>query len=389
MASISLAWAANSPLDNTVAYEVWGANGTSVAFASCALLWRGDALSWTDTGLPNGQARTYYLVAVNAIGQSAVPEGPLNETAAAASSTYVQNLGGAPSVQEGTHASRPAAGNAGAIYVETDTGLIFRDTGSAWSQIGGGSLPTIGSGDILGNAGSGSAAAADTTLTALLDRVYGATVGQLIVRGSSAWQALAAGTSGYALVSNGAGAVPSYQAVGGTGGGALILLEQHTASGSASLNFTTAITSSYDDYVIEFVNVLPATNNNNLLARVSTNGGSTWDSSNTYQWTWFYTYHNGSTGTGGNSLDTSMNFGGNQQNNLFGFNGTVKLYDPLNASLYKQIMLDTGYDNTSGGIIRMFGTAAYLSATAVNAIQFFYSSGNIASGTIRIYGVAH
>ena len=34
--------------------------------------------------------------------------------------------------------------------------------------------------------------------------------------------------------------------------GALVLLEQHTASGSAELDFTTGITSTYDTYVFEF-----------------------------------------------------------------------------------------------------------------------------------------
>lgn len=51
-------------------------------------------------------------------------------------SGVVQNLGGAPSVQEGTHAARPAAGNAGAIYIETDTNTLFRDNGTSWVAIG-------------------------------------------------------------------------------------------------------------------------------------------------------------------------------------------------------------------------------------------------------------
>lgn len=136
MASITLDWNANPSTDNVTGYEVYGANGTGVAFGSCALLATVNALTWTETGLANGQARTYYLKAVNALGVSATPEGPLNITAAAASSTYVQNAGGTPSVQEGTHASRPAAGTAGRIYIETDTASIFRDNGASWDQIG-------------------------------------------------------------------------------------------------------------------------------------------------------------------------------------------------------------------------------------------------------------
>jgi len=56
----------------------------------------------------------------------------------AASSSFVHNLGGAPSVQAGAHASRPAAGTSGALYIETDTQTIWRDNGSGWDGIGSG-----------------------------------------------------------------------------------------------------------------------------------------------------------------------------------------------------------------------------------------------------------
>jgi hypothetical protein len=54
----------------------------------------------------------------------------------AAGTGGVSNAGGAPSIQEGTLAGRPAAGTAGALYVTTDTNMIFRDTGAAWTEIG-------------------------------------------------------------------------------------------------------------------------------------------------------------------------------------------------------------------------------------------------------------
>lgn len=38
----------------------------------------------------------------------------------------------ATALSRGTHAARPAAGNAGRLYYETDTGLVYRDNGSSW-----------------------------------------------------------------------------------------------------------------------------------------------------------------------------------------------------------------------------------------------------------------
>ena len=48
----------------------------------------------------------------------------------------VYNAGGTPSMQTGTLAARPAAGTAGRLYITTDTNMIYRDTGSAWTQVG-------------------------------------------------------------------------------------------------------------------------------------------------------------------------------------------------------------------------------------------------------------
>ncbi|WP_413612353.1 tail fiber domain-containing protein [Bdellovibrio sp. HCB-110] len=52
----------------------------------------------------------------------------------------IQNLGGTPSVQTGTLATRPAFGTAGQIYIASDNNTIYRDTGTAWVAIGDGAV---------------------------------------------------------------------------------------------------------------------------------------------------------------------------------------------------------------------------------------------------------
>jgi hypothetical protein len=65
---------------------------------------------------------------------------------------------------EGTHAGRPAAGSAGRLYRETDTGQLLHDTGTVWEGIptvlGGGvgarmSWGTVSSAGAIEQAGSG------------------------------------------------------------------------------------------------------------------------------------------------------------------------------------------------------------------------------------------
>jgi hypothetical protein len=67
-------------------------------------------------------------------------------------------------------------------------------------------------------------------------------------------------------------AVPS----GAVEGGNMVLLSTQTASASASISFTTGITSTYKEYMFIFNNIHPATDNAHFQFK-STDGGSTYD----------------------------------------------------------------------------------------------------------------
>ena len=174
----------------------------------------------------------------------------------------------------------------------------------------------------------------------------------------------------------------------------LVLLEQHTASASASLDFTTCITSTYDEYQIEIVNVVPATDNVSLYFRVSTDGGSTYDISNLYaesNWGWT----NSGSGVSGTAIGapTSQIYVSSSGDTLdnaatYGLVGSFKLYSPLSTSLYKLLVGQVALLNNSGFVASLSKVGYYKSTTAVNAFRFIMSSGNIASGTIRVYGVS-
>jgi hypothetical protein len=178
---------------------------------------------------------------------------------------------------------------------------------------------------------------------------------------------------------------------GGTGsGGSLVLLEQHTASTSATLDFTTFISSTYDEYMFEAVNIIAATTNVNLLMQMGTGGGPTWDAGTNYGfagWRWApagSAFAGASSGLTGIGLDAS---GGIKNDALVGIGGTWRLFDPQSA-LYKRVVGQSGYTDNGGTIIGATVTGFYVVTTAVTGIRFLMSSGNIASGTIRVYGVA-
>ena len=177
--------------------------------------------------------------------------------------------------------------------------------------------------------------------------------------------------------------------------GGLTLLEQHTAAGSASLDFTTAFTSAYDEYLIEGINLIPATNGVLPWIRFSTDGGASYDAGANYQWATSIQTPAGGTGftavasaTGASAIVPSGT--GNVANTAIGggLRFSARLFDPLSAAAHKALIGEGTFRNSgdSNHYRTNFG-GYYASATAINALRFLFSSGNITSGTIRIYGL--
>jgi hypothetical protein len=64
-------WTAAPASDNVIRYEIWRATGASQPFGSASLIGTSTGTSFTDTTAASGQAYTYFIVAVNAVGSSA------------------------------------------------------------------------------------------------------------------------------------------------------------------------------------------------------------------------------------------------------------------------------------------------------------------------------
>lgn len=181
-----------------------------------------------------------------------------------------------------------------------------------------------------------------------------------------------------------------YEQIGTPPTGALVLREQHAASSSAALNFTTCISSAYDEYLIELVNVIPATNATVLWMQFSTNGGSSYDASAIYDYTAGYAY-SGGVGVGGSATNSTkvLIIDAVSNSGNYGVVGSLRLLSPGSTALYKQVIGNAMRSDASGlGLVLISMGGAYKSATAVNAFRFLMDSGNIASGTIRVYGIA-
>lgn len=169
-----------------------------------------------------------------------------------------------------------------------------------------------------------------------------------------------------------------------------VLLATKTASSSASLDFTEFDNATYRRYEFEFDAVIPATDAVSLNMLTSTDGGSTYDSGAS-DYTWNANGFSGASATQGGAataaaiqLNTVIVWG--SDTNETGVNGTISLWAAPAATYTVMEGRIAGW-SSAGTLLRLSLGGARLSAADVDACQFLFSSGNIESGTIRMFGI--
>lgn len=175
----------------------------------------------------------------------------------------------------------------------------------------------------------------------------------------------------------------------------LMLLEEHTASSSSELDFTTCFTSAYDDYDIRIVDLVVGTAGATIELQCSTNGGSSYDTGSNYAWAVLYGTSGGGSGINNADSDTAIqlrNSGGSgAPGNPVPLVAAMSVQGPLSAAAYKSfhgtLNAPAQADVGSGHYADICAlSGVYKSTTAVNAFRLLPSTGNFASGTVRVYG---
>lgn len=176
---------------------------------------------------------------------------------------------------------------------------------------------------------------------------------------------------------------------------AWVFIEAKDASSSATIDFETGIGSTYDAYEVRLSNVKPATDDVALWLRIGTGATPTYQSG-AADYSYNVAYIN--TGTiadeGNNSaaqiVMTGANGAGQGIGNASGehYSGSLKFDNPESATDFQTFRFEASYLNTSTALNSVIGGGGkYNSATAVTAIRFLMSSGNIASGHFVLYGL--
>lgn len=200
--------------------------------------------------------------------------------------------------------------------------------------------------------------------------------------GTSALTSLTSGASGEVLTSQGVGVAPIWT----TPAGYRILLQSQTASSSATLDFVTGFSSSYSSYIMEFQLVKPGTDNQILQLQFSIDGGVSWIATNSYLYVQ-QGLNSASTAT------TSLSGSGNPCNLISigssttgGVQGEMQLWAVSQVSQSKGTM-HTTFQDAGTNLVNCQGSVFLNSGAVINGIRIFFASGNIASGTIRLFGV--
>ena len=213
----------------------------------------------------------------------------------------------------------------------------------------------------------------------------GSAGGVLYSAGSSAPAFTAAGSSGQVLTSAGASA-PTWST---PSAGALVFISSQTVSTAvASVDFTSGISSTYDDYQIIFENVTQSASNANLR---------------------FLLYQSGAFQTSYTVINTVALDGGVNSSNLSvaqAYIGSSTTGSPsISTTNWRGYLLLQNVNSATIRTVSLTGTVSSLgsstthaslqqitgasnTAAVVTGFRIAFSSGNLSSGTVRLYGIA-
>jgi len=178
-------------------------------------------------------------------------------------------------------------------------------------------------------------------------------------------------------------------------GGGMTLISEQTASSSATISFTSGIDSTYDSYVFKFINCHPVDNGAQFLVNFR-DGGTDYDATKTT--TFFNAEHSEAGATDGLRYRTAQDL---TQSTAFqpltedtgnrtdeSCSGYLQLFNPSSTTFVKHFIARNN-NYVSNNYSEDSYIAGYCNTTvAIDGVQFKFSSGNIDSGVIKLYGIS-
>lgn len=193
--------------------------------------------------------------------------------------------------------------------------------------------------------------------------------------------------------SDGAGTLSNVNS-GIAGGGPQLILSQ-SAVNSASITFTANIDSTYDHYMFVWVSIHPSADTVKFQFQASTDAGSNYNINMT---TMVFASDNREDDTAGSLQYEGGDIqqdGTSYQNLTLALasdddsctSGILHLYNPSSTTYVKNFYATSNELHNNDGINHTFAGGILNTTSAINAVSFKVSSGNLDVGKIKMYGV--
>lgn len=184
----------------------------------------------------------------------------------------------------------------------------------------------------------------------------------------------------------------TYTAPASGGGGGLVWLGTFTATGSATtIACEGVISATYNVYKFVFTGITMQTSTANLGMQIGTGGTPTYDTAGNYSWMKVGVILGSPTtpiaaGTSGDtSAQLALSLGSTAG---FCLGGDITFHNFNSTSLRKNYSGTIEYINsTPSQLVMTIGGEWSTTATAVTALRLISSSGNIAAGSVYVYGM--
>jgi hypothetical protein len=186
-------------------------------------------------------------------------------------------------------------------------------------------------------------------------------------------------------------------------GGGLNLIKTQTASASSSISFVNGVDGvvldgTYDEYIFKFINIHPSVDGAQFLFNGSTDGGSSYNVTKTSSF--FTCYHREDDTVTALAYEDVYDLAQSTSYQIINGNigsdndesgiAIMSLFAPSSTTYVKHYIATTQHStsNTPPYAHNDFFAGYFNTTSAINAIDFKFSSGNIDDGIIKMYGVS-
>lgn len=210
--------------------------------------------------------------------------------------------------------------------------------------------------------------------------------GLLVGGASNAVNSISPGVSGTVCYSPTTSANPSFKSPGFIGC-PFVFLSSQTAAASATLDFTSLITTTYNSYRLLMSNVYPTTDGAFLQMLISIDNGATWIVTNYRAGAVRYNYD--STTSNSSNATTNIPLASDLTNNTANmpYSGYIDMYGLPLATPRPTFKGRSNFVNAPGVFFVLINVGTNTANSEINAIRIQCDVGNISTGKFTLYGV--